>query len=192
LVPPGDPATLDGLAAALFTAIPNLQKAKPTKNAIKCVEAVAYILRNLQRPINEERIAELFNDKVSSQRVNQTDILPEIETMRDSMTKLATSLEEIKDTMKTMKTASDKVEVTMDKITAGNRGENGNAPISYKNALMGGPLGPHMDPRIRAKEGIKTRQVKITISGQTQIVTISDTTLIECMNNALEDSRRVY
>ena len=81
LVPPGDPATLDGLAAALFTAIPDLQKAKPTKNAIKCVEAVAHILHNLQKPINEERIAELFNDKVSSQHVNQTDILPEIETM---------------------------------------------------------------------------------------------------------------
>jgi len=61
LVPSGDPATLDGLAAALFTTIPNLQKAKPTKNAIKCVEAVTHILCNLQRPINEERIAELFN-----------------------------------------------------------------------------------------------------------------------------------
>jgi len=72
------------------------------------------------------------------------------------MTKLVTSLEEMKDTMKMIKTASDKVEVTMDKIMAGNGGENGNALISYKNALMGGPLGPHMDLRIRAKKGIKT------------------------------------
>jgi len=156
LVPPGNPATLDGLAVALFTTILDLQKAKPMKNAIKCVEAVTHILHHLHRPINEERIAELFNNKVSSQRVNQTDILPKIETMQDSMTKLATSLEEIKDMMKTIKTASDKVEVTMDKIMAGNGGENGNAPISYKNALKGGSLGLHMDPRIRAKEGIKT------------------------------------
>ena len=44
LVPQADPVTLDGLAAALFTMIPDLLKAKPSRNAVKCVEAVAHIL----------------------------------------------------------------------------------------------------------------------------------------------------
>jgi len=69
---------------------------------------------------------------------------------------------------------------------ANNGTEKGNVPMTYKSALMGAPIASHLDPRIRAREGIKTRQIKISISTQTQIANLSDMILVERMNNALE------
>jgi len=192
LVPQADPATLDGLAAALFTTIPDLLKAKPLRNAVKCVEAVAHILQEMQKPIDEDRLVEIINEKVGNHNETNTDPLPELEEIRASFAKIANTIDEIKQTVEVIKTTSNNVDETINSFTANNGTEKGNVPMTYKSALMGAPIASHLDPRIRAREGIKTRQIKISISTQTQIANLSDTILIERMNNALEGGQKIY
>jgi len=186
LVPQADPATLDGLAAALFTTIPDLLKAKPSRNTVKCVEAVAHILREMQKPIDEDRLVKIINEKVGNRNETNTDPLPELEEIRASFAKMANTIDEIKQTVEVIKTTSNNVDETINSFTANNGTEKGNVPMTYKSVLMGAPIASHLDPQIRAREGIKTRQIKISISTQTQIANLSDTILIERMNNVLE------
>ena len=170
----------------------DLQKPKLPKNVIKCVEAVAHILRKMQKPLNKDKIADLISEKVSSHHESITDPSPELEEMQITISKMADTISEIKQTVDIIKTTSNKVDETVNKITACNRKNDGNVPMTYKNALMGTSIASHLDPRIHAKEGIKTRQIKISISTQAQIANLSDTILIEWMNKVLDKGQKIY
>jgi len=146
----------------------------------------------MQKPIDEDRLVKIINEKVGNCNETNTDPLPELEEIWASFAKMANAIDKIKQTVEVIKTTSNNMDETINSFMANNGTEKVNVPMTYKSALMGAPIASHLDPQIRAREGIKTRQIKISISTQTQIANLSDTILVEQMNNALEGGQKIY
>jgi len=187
--PAGDPATLDGLAGALFTAakmINETLKRGQGKHIMQTVASVAYVLREMQKPMDEERLRDIVERAVSRCAPKGSDnfLAPDavnatLENMKQSATNLETA---VRGMTKTIGTLTDKITQT-----AG----PGDIPRTYRDVLMDPTPGSHVDPRILAKEGIRTRQLKISLGDTNVLRETSDTVLKERMNAALECKGKV-
>jgi len=60
----------------------------------------------MQKPINEDRLVKIINEKVGNHNETNTDPLPELEEIPASFAKMANAIDEIKQTVGVIKTTS--------------------------------------------------------------------------------------
>jgi hypothetical protein len=167
---PDVPNSLDSLIGALFR-ISTYPSVKGSRASVNAIRAVAFSLRHIDIDIKAQTVADAVRVKLADQLESfREEAATAVHEIRDKLTEATVTL---KDQLETA------TESAFDGIKSATQGVNDNAikltetTTKYRDALlrqkpqsssshMPGYMG--LSPRLKAREGIKTRQVLIDIN----------------------------
>lgn len=201
-VPPNVPFTMDVLANVILglTQAKGVSGCKTTQVALR---SVAFILSRVDHDSRTDAIMAGITERLDARLADvQTDLIEGITKMessvREIVEKAGTAMDDVRDAVEgatqKMEGATKNVQNAIQNMEGATQGIEGTT-ASYKEALIKDPPVSRtftqtstIDPRLRAREGIRQRQILIdliTDGGPSELKECAITTLVEAANKAL-------